>query len=227
MATPLEEREGGIRNWANGFPYANGGLFSPPYFPFLTPSLPLIQENGDRVGSSVSLMLPLFFLSSFFGGGREVHNRVLPLRLVNPCPFRIARSYLLHVGNLDWTKINPDIFGSMIQAVADEEERGALGMHYTSVPNILKVLNPLFLDDLRAQLGLAGDNPRKLLNLRKRLARIRVFDPACGSGNFLVIAYKEMQSDRGGNQPAPGRTESQVGNSVDEFSGHRNPALFL
>jgi hypothetical protein len=106
---------------------------------------------------------------------------------------KIARSYLIHVGGLDWTKINPDIFGSMIQAVADEEERGALGMHYTSVPNILKVLNPLFLDDLRKQLAEAGDNLRKLQNLRQRLARIRVFDPACGSGNFLVIAYKQMR----------------------------------
>jgi hypothetical protein len=94
---------------------------------------------------------------------------------------------------LDWTKINPDIFGSMIQAVADDEERGELGMHYTSVPNILKVLNPLFLDDLRTQLEQAGDNPRSLLNLRKRLAKIRVFDPACGSGNFLVIAYKQVR----------------------------------
>lgn len=107
---------------------------------------------------------------------------------------KIARSYLLHIGNLDWTKINPDIFGSMIQAVADDDERGALGMHYTSVPNILKVLNPLFLDDLRARLVEAGDNPRTLLNLRKRLSKIRVFDPACGSGNFLVIAYKEMRA---------------------------------
>jgi hypothetical protein len=133
----------GIRPWANGFPYVNGGLFSG------------------------SLEVPRFT--------------------------KIARSYLLHVGNLDWTKINPDIFGSMIQAVADEEERGALGMHYTSVPNILKVLNPLLLDDLRAQLEEAGDNARKLLNLRNRLARIRVFDPACGSGNFLVIAYKQMR----------------------------------
>ncbi len=145
MSTPLNEWEAvGVRNWANGFPYVNGGLFS---------------------------------------GSVEV-----------PRFSRIARSYLLHVGNLDWTKINPDIFGSMIQAVADDEERGALGMHYTSVPNILKVLNPLFLDDLRAQLEEAGDNPRKLLNLRKRMARIRVFDPACGSGNFLVIAYKEMRA---------------------------------
>lgn len=118
-----------------------------------------------------------------FSGGDEV-----------PRFSKIARSYLLHVGGLDWTKINPDIFGSMIQAVAEDEERGELGMHYTSVPNILKVLNPLFLDDLRAKLEEAGDNPRTLLNLRKRMARIRVFDPACGSGNFLVIAYKEMRA---------------------------------
>ncbi len=107
---------------------------------------------------------------------------------------KIARSYLLHIGSLDWTKINPDIFGSMIQAVAEDEERGALGMHYTSVPNILKVLNPLFLDDLHAKLQEAGDNHRMLMNLRSRMARIRVFDPACGSGNFLVIAYKEMRA---------------------------------
>jgi hypothetical protein len=117
-----------------------------------------------------------------FSGGLEV-----------PRFSRIARSYLLHIGNLNWKQINPDIFGSMIQAVADDEERGALGMHYTSRPNILKVLNPLFLDSLREQLEEAGDNARKLLNLRNRMARIRVFDPACGSGNFLVIAYKEMR----------------------------------
>ena len=107
---------------------------------------------------------------------------------------KIARSYLINIGTLDWQRINPDIFGSMIQAVADDDERGALGMHYTSVPNILKVLNPLFLDDLREQLEEAGDNLRKLLNLRNRMAKIRVFDPACGSGNFLVIAYKEMRA---------------------------------
>ena len=106
---------------------------------------------------------------------------------------KIARSYLLHAGRLDWKKINPDIFGSMIQTVADDDERGTLGMHYTSVPNILKVLNPLFIDNLDAQLKQAEGRPRKLLNLRKRIANIRVFDPACGSGNFLVIAYKKMR----------------------------------
>jgi hypothetical protein len=106
---------------------------------------------------------------------------------------RIARTYLLRAGDLDWKEINPDIFGSMIQAVADDDERGSLGLHYTSVPNILKVLNPLFLDDLRASLEAAGDNVRKLKNLRRRIAATRVFDPACGSGNFLVIAYKQMR----------------------------------
>lgn len=106
---------------------------------------------------------------------------------------KIARTYLLHVGELDWKQINPDIFGSMIQAVTNDDERGSLGMHYTSVPNILKVLNPLFLDDLNEQLEASKDSPLKLLNLRKRIARIRVFDPACGSGNFLVIAYKELR----------------------------------
>ena len=114
---------------------------------------------------------------------------------ITECPrfSRTARAYLLRAGELNWREINPDIFGSMIQAVAQDDERGELGMHYTSVPNILKVLNPLFLDNLREQLEAAGDNVRKLRNLRRRLASIRVFDPACGSGNFLVIAYKEMR----------------------------------
>lgn len=132
---------------------------------------------------------------------------------------RIARSYLLHIGNLDWTKINPDIFGSMIQAVADDEERGALGMHYTSVPNILKVLNPLFLDELRERLEEAGDNARKLLNLRNRMAKIRVFDPACGSGNFLVIAYKEMRAIEGEINERRGESDRRSEIPLTNFRG--------
>jgi len=132
---------------------------------------------------------------------------------------RIARSYLLHIGNLDWTKINPDIFGSMIQAVAEDEERGALGMHYTSVPNILKVLNPLFLDDLRARLQEAGDNHRTLLNLRNRMARVRVFDPACGSGNFLVIAYKEMRAIEAEINKRRGEPDRRSGIPKTNFRG--------
>ncbi|MGM0985126.1 MAG: class I SAM-dependent DNA methyltransferase [Pseudomonadota bacterium] len=132
---------------------------------------------------------------------------------------KIARSYLLHIGNLDWKKINPDIFGSMIQAVADDEERGALGMHYTSVPNILKVLNPLFLDDLREKLEEAGNNARKLLNLRNRMARIRVFDPACGSGNFLVIAYKEMRAIEAEINKRRGEVERRTDVPLTNFRG--------
>jgi hypothetical protein len=135
----------------------------------------------------------------YVNGGLFAGNRDVPKFS------RIARSYLIHAGNLNWKEINPDIFGSMIQAVADDEERGSIGMHYTSVPNILKVLNPLFLDDLREGLQDAGANPRKLLNLRKRISKIRVFDPACGSGNFLVIAYKEMR-----------QIESEINNRRDE-----------
>jgi hypothetical protein len=143
---------------------------------------------NTKVGARVAVAIPAYADAfPYVNGGLFAGSMDVP-RFT-----RIARSYLLQAGSLDWQHINPDIFGSMIQAVADEAERGALGMHYTSVPNILKVLNPLVLDELRAQLVAAGDNDRKLLNLRKRLSRIRVFDPACGSGNFLVIAYKELR----------------------------------
>ena len=106
---------------------------------------------------------------------------------------RAARRYLLDAGEQDWGAINPDIFGSMIQAIVDEEERAEGGLHYTSVPNIMKVLGPLFLDDVRAELTAAWDSPKRLTALSNRLGRIRVFDPACGSGNFLVIAYRELR----------------------------------
>ena len=103
-----------------------------------------------------------------------------------------SRRIILDCGSLNWRDINPDIFGSMIQAVVHTNERGNLGIHYTSVLNILKVNEPLFLDDLRADFERAGSNPKKLRTLLERLYRIRVFDPACGSGNFLIIAYKEL-----------------------------------
>lgn len=104
-----------------------------------------------------------------------------------------ARSLLLELGALQWGDINPDIFGSMFQSVIDEGQRANLGQHYTSVPNILKTIEPLFLDDLKDQLAAAEGSPRRLQKLLERIARIKVFDPACGSGNFLVIAYKELR----------------------------------
>ncbi len=105
---------------------------------------------------------------------------------------RKARKIIIECGSLDWKAINPDIFGSMIQAVVHSDQRGSLGMHYTSVVNIMKVIAPLFLNDLQEQLEKAGDNPKKLNKLLGRLYHLRIFDPACGSGNFLIIAYKEL-----------------------------------
>ena len=107
---------------------------------------------------------------------------------------RRSRQMLIESGDLDWSAINPDIFGSMIQAVITPEHRGGLGMHYTSVPNIMKVIEPLFLDELREEFDAGKNEPKRLNKLLDRISRIKIFDPACGSGNFLIIAYKELRS---------------------------------
>ena len=95
--------------------------------------------------------------------------------------------------DLNWSEINPDIFGSMVQAVVHPDQRSGLGMHYTSVPNIMKVIQPLFLDELRSEYEKNIDNPKALERLLRRMSKIRIFDPACGSGNFLIISYKELR----------------------------------
>lgn len=105
-----------------------------------------------------------------------------------------SRQILLDSGELDWSEINPDIFGSMIQAVADPSERTNLGMHYTSVQNILKLIKPLFLDELYEDFEKNRDNGKALEKLLVRLSKIKFFDPACGSGNFLIITYKELRN---------------------------------
>lgn len=104
-----------------------------------------------------------------------------------------CRRHLLDCARLDWRLINPDIFGSMLQAVVDPDKRGELGMHYTSAANIMKVLRPILLDHLTLELERAKNNKLKLRAFLKRLAAVRVFDPACGSGNFLILAYKAMR----------------------------------
>ena len=126
-----------------------------------------------------------------------------------------ARRLIIECGELDWKDINPDIFGSMIQAVVNPEERANQGMHYTSVPNIMKVINPLFMDELRGEYNRLNEQCeqrhqmleldaitaqqfyddmkpiiRKCKELLKRMSQMKFFDPACGSGNFLIITYK-------------------------------------
>ncbi|EJL3951677.1 class I SAM-dependent DNA methyltransferase [Vibrio parahaemolyticus] len=104
-----------------------------------------------------------------------------------------GRRILLECGQEDWSAINPDIFGSMFQAVIDVDQRARLGQHYTSYSNIMKVIQPLFLDPLRSELEKQRNSVNGLKKLLVRLGKIKVFDPACGSGNFLIIAYKELR----------------------------------
>lgn len=104
-----------------------------------------------------------------------------------------ARHLILECGRQNWGEINPDIFGTIFQGVVDPEHRDENGMDYTSVPNIMKVIKPLFLDSLHEQFDKYYDNEKKLWALLGRVQKIKVFDPACGSGNFLIIAYKELR----------------------------------
>jgi len=103
------------------------------------------------------------------------------------------RNALLEASKFDWSQISPAVFGSMFQTVKSREDRRSLGEHYTSEENILKALGPLLLDDLVTELDSAWDDVKKLDALRTRLAKIKVLDPACGCGNFLIVAYRELR----------------------------------
>lgn len=124
-----------------------------------------------------------------------VNGRLFTARETDVVPrfSKKARQLLIDLGTLIWQEINPDIFGSMFQAIVTPGKRSDLGQHYTSVPNILKTIEPLFLDELKAQLDAGFDSVKKLEALLDRISAIKIFDPACGSGNFLVIAYKELR----------------------------------
>ena len=121
-----------------------------------------------------------------------VNGGLFEKRVPIPVLSRRARILMIKCGDFDWKDINPDIFGSMIQAVVTPEMRAGLGMHYTSVPNIMKLIRPLFLDGLYEEFGVAKDthDKKRLRRLLARLGTIKFFDPACGSGNFLIVSYK-------------------------------------
>lgn len=122
-----------------------------------------------------------------------VNGGLFSKRLNSPIFTSKARDLILECGRLNWAEINPDIFGSMMQAVVDKGDRSSLGMHYTSVSNIMKVIEPLFLNELKEEYENSIDSISKLNKLLARIQAIKVFDPACGSGNFLIIAYKELR----------------------------------
>jgi type I restriction-modification system DNA methylase subunit len=106
---------------------------------------------------------------------------------------RKMRVALINAANYDWSTINPTIFGALFQSIKSKEERAALGEHYTSEQNINKIIYPLFLDSLQQRLSDSWDNKKSLKDLRKDLGKIKVFDPACGCGNFLVVAYRHLR----------------------------------
>ncbi len=103
------------------------------------------------------------------------------------------RNALLECCNLDWSRISPAIFGSLFQSIMDKEHRRNLGAHYTSEANILKLIRPLFLDELYERFEKVKKNKSKLQEFHKELSTLHFFDPACGSGNFLIIAYRELR----------------------------------
>ncbi|WP_374249460.1 DNA methyltransferase [Thermomonas sp.] len=120
----------------------------------------------------------------------KLFEEILPLADFNAQ----MRGLLLDASALDWSRISPAIFGSMFQSVMDTKARRNLGAHYTSEKNILKLIGPLFLDGLKAELDKAGHDERKLAQLHRKLATLTFLDPACGCGNFLVIAYRELRA---------------------------------
>lgn len=145
-----------------------------------------------------------------------VNGRLFTVTVEHVVPLftKKARDFLIELGTLIWREINPDIFGSMFQAIVTPGKRSDLGQHYTSVPNILKTIEPLFLDALKEDLDRAFDLPKQLEALLERIGAIKIFDPACGSGNFLVIAYKELR-----------RLEHAVLERLQELSGRRQLAM--
>lgn len=161
-----------------------------------------LYQHTNENGSDTHLFLDRLFdrLNAENAKGYPAHLAQFPYvngglfrdKIASPVFTTKARKILVELGELNWRDINPDIFGSMIQAVVIPEYRSDLGMHYTSVPNIQKLIKPLFLDALYEEFENCKTIPqlRKLIN---RIAKIKFFDPACGSGNFLIITYKEIR----------------------------------
>lgn len=172
------------------------------------------QEDGSDLSSYLATAFEVMDKSvrinvpSIFAQFPYVNGGLFSKRIRIPQMGRRARRLIIECGELNWKDINPDIFGSMIQAVVSPSQRGTLGMHYTSVPNIMKVIQPLFLDDLYEDFANAKNNVKKLRLLLVRISKMKFFDPACGSGNFLIIAYKELR-----------KLEIQIWKQIGELSG--------
>lgn len=207
--TGIFQKEGVFTNLIDSQSTENGEGLRELFTTFFTI---LNTEDSKRSGfASHFLDFP------YVNGGLFETEVNLPIFTVN------SRKMIIESGKLDWSSINPDIFGSMIQAVVHPGQRENLGMHYTSVPNIMKVIEPLFLNDLYAELEKSKGDFNKLTKLRERVSKIKIFDPACGSGNFLIISYKELckleiEIIKRQNEIGPGAI-SYSGVSLNSFYG--------
>ncbi len=158
------------------------------------------KEDGSDVGETIST---LFETLNTPNEDRKKGSNFLAFPYVNGGIFaekikeiefnKKMRVALINAANYDWSTINPTIFGALFQSIKSKEERAALGEHYTSEQNINKIIYPLFLDSLQQRLSDSWDNKKSLKDLRKDLGKIKVFDPACGCGNFLVVAYRHLR----------------------------------
>ncbi|WP_153144918.1 DNA methyltransferase [Dechloromonas sp. H13] len=164
------------------------------------------SDDGADLGSLLNTLFEVLdtppekrqkSLDEQLAGFPYVNGRLFAENLRSASFDRAMRETLLDCTALDWSQISPAIFGSLFQSIMDAQARRDLGAHYTSEHNIRKALGPLFLDDLWAELGKlkasAKSNAKRLLEFHAKLAGIRVLDPACGCGNFLVVAYQELR----------------------------------
>jgi len=165
-----------------------------------------IDQKTNEDGSDLGALLAQFFqvlntpnekrlknldehLNQFPYVNGGLFEEFLPIAAFNST----MRSILLEASALDWGKISPAIFGSLFQSVMNPEERRNLGAHYTSEKNIFKLIKPLFLDELREEFQKVKSNSKKLKEFHKKLSTLKFLDPACGSGNFLIITYRELR----------------------------------
>ena len=197
-----------------------GNLFTDSIQRFTKPDGSDLSQYLDESFNVMDLNLPLRprDIPSIVTQFPYVNGGLFSKRIQIPRMGAKARQIIIECGELDWKDINPDIFGSMIQAVVNPEERANQGMHYTSVPNIMKVINPLFMDELRGEYNRLNEQYEQKRQMKdigaittkqfyeeckqikkrgdallKRMSRMKFFDPACGSGNFLIITYKSLR----------------------------------
>ncbi|HEX8423190.1 MAG TPA: type IIL restriction-modification enzyme MmeI, partial [Pyrinomonadaceae bacterium] len=165
-----------LEEQANGSGAHTGGMSNPLFQILDTPKATRRSKHGEE-----SPQFP------------HVNSALFRQQMDPPCLGQKTRRILLEACAFDWSKVSPAILGSLFQPAMDRERRRNLGAHYTDEQNILKVVRGLFLEDFYAEFASIKHDAARLRRFHERLAWLKFFDPSCGSGNFLVIAYREVR----------------------------------